>query len=368
MNICHTDQQQMLADMLGRYLAQNYPIATRLDISDSPAGWSPDHWSALAELGIIGALFDENSGGYGGSGFDLAVVFEQLGKALVVEPFLGALMAGRALAATGESRDVLDAMIAGTTRVTLAHQERNGAHDAARVETRAVEDGDQWRLTGRKTFIAQVQSATHMLVSARERDDEEGVSLFLVSADTASVSIEHYPLTDGGRGGDLLLDSAPARRIAVEGGPLLTDALAAGIVALSWEAVAIMDRLLTHTVDYLRTRQQFGTPIGKFQALRHRVSNLYIEIEGARSAAINAATALDQDPTSRDRAIAAAKYTVGSVGRIVAEEAIQLHGGIGMTWELPLAHYVKRLVMIDHQLGDEDHHLSRFIALTRQAA
>lgn len=367
MDFNYDEQQQMLADSLGRYLAQNYGIEARHAISGSAEGWSREQWSTLAELGIVGALFREQSGGYGGGGFDIAVIFEQLGKALVVEPFLGALMAGRILAAAGAQQALIDAIIAGTAIVTLAHEEADGGHDHRVVETSARRDGDSWRLTGRKAVVAQLGASTHILVSAREGEGDEGIALFLVDADAQGVATVRYPLIDGGHGGDLQLDDAPAQRIAGAALPLIDEAVAAGVVALSWEAVAIMDVLRDQTAEYLRTRQQFGTPIGKFQALRHRMATLAIEIEQARSAAINAANMLDAAPAERDRMASAAKYTVGASGRIVAEEAVQLHGGIGMTWELPLSHYAKRLIMIDHQLGDEDHHLARFIALTAAA-
>lgn len=364
MDFNHNEQQQMLIDSLGRYLAQNYGIEQRHAISGSAQGWSRDQWSTLAELGIVGALFRETSGGYGGGGFDIAVIFEQLGKALVVEPFLGALMAGRILAASGSQQPLIDQLIAGRAIVTLAHEEADGGHDHRFVETTAKRDGDLWRLTGRKAVIAQLAASSHILVSARSGNEEHDIALFLVDAAATGVAIIDYPLIDGGHGGDLLLDDAPAQLIAADALPLIDDAVAAGIVALSWEAVAIMELLRDRTAEYLRTRQQFGTPIGRFQALRHRLANLAIDIEQARSAAINAANRLDADPLERDRMACAAKYTVGASGRMVAEEAIQLHGGIGMTWEMPLSHYAKRLIMIDHQLGDEDHHLARFMALS----
>ncbi len=364
MDFHHSEDRQMLADTLGRYLQQRYPIDVRNAIAGSEEGWSRDHWAALAELGVVGALFDEEAGGFGGTGFDIAAVFEQLAKALVVEPFLGTLMAGRVLAKAGGHAALLGEVIAGTTLIALAHEEPQSRYDLADVETRAARSGDGWTLTGRKAVVPQIEAADRILVSARvsgEPGDEAGIGLFLV--DKADAGLRGYPMIDGGRGGELALSSTPTTLVSEDGVALIEDATAAGIAALTWEAVGVMDVLKASTLDYLRTRKQFGVPIGKFQALQHRMATVALEIEQARSAAINAADALGKDRRTRERAVSAAKYTIGKAGTLVAEESIQMHGGIGMTWELPLSHFAKRLTMIGHQLGDEDHHIGRFIAL-----
>jgi alkylation response protein AidB-like acyl-CoA dehydrogenase len=370
MDFHHSEDRQMLADTLGRYLQQRYPIDARNTISGSDAGWSRDHWTALAELGVVGALFGEAAGGFGGTGFDIAAVFEPLGRALVVEPFLGTLMAGRALAKAGGQDDLLGEMIAGGTLVTFAHEEPQSRYDLAEVATRATRSGDGWALTGHKAVVPQIEAADHVLVSARiagEPGDEAGIGLFLVAKGASGLGLRGYPMIDGGRGGEIVLASTPATLIAENAYPLIEEAVAAGIVALAWEAIGVMDVLKASTLDYLRTRKQFGVPIGKFQALQHRMATVALEIEQARSAAINAADALDGERTKRERAVSAAKYTIGRVGTLAAEESIQMHGGIGMTWELPLSHFAKRLTMIGHQLGDEDHHIGRYIALGRAA-
>lgn len=370
MDFNHSEDRQMLADSLGRYLQQRYPIETRHRISASDAGWSAEHWAALAELGVIGALFAEEAGGFGGSGFDIGVVFEQIGKALVVEPFLGALMAGRILAKAGGQEELLASMIGGETLIAFAQEEPQSRYDLADVTTRAVRAGEGWTLTGAKAVVPQLESAGRILVSARVeggQSDTQGIGLFLIDAEASGIAVRGYPMIDGGRGGELILTAAPAMLVAADGHALIEDAIAAGIVALSWEAVGVMDMLKAQTLDYLRTRKQFGVPIGKFQALQHRMATVALEIEQARSAAINAAAALDASRVERERAVSAAKFTIGRVGTLAAEEAIQLHGGIGMTWELPLSHYAKRLTLIGHQLGDEDHHLGRFIALGQAA-
>jgi alkylation response protein AidB-like acyl-CoA dehydrogenase len=363
MDFTHNEDRRMLADTLSRFLSDGYAIDVRHRIAASDEGWSRSLWKELAGLGVIGALFAEEAGGFGGGGFDVAVVFEEVGRRLVVEPFLGTLMAGRALARAGGHEALIADVIAGTTILAFAHAEPGTRHDLDAVHARAERDGDGWRLTGEKAVVPQLAAADRILVSAR---DGEGVALFLVEAKADGMRVRDYPMVDGGHGGELSLIAAPATRIGGEA--LVGEATAAGLVALAWEAVAIMDQLRDATLDYLRTRKQFGVPIGKFQALQHRMATVALEIEQARSAAINAAAALDGDPQTRDRAASAAKYTVGRAGTLAAEEAIQMHGGIGMTWELPLPHYAKRLTMIGHQMGDEDAHLERFAALGRRSA
>ncbi len=366
MDFNHTEDRQMLAESLGRYLRDRYPIDERHRVSASAQGFSSEHWNALAELGITGVLFDEASGGFGGKGFDLAAVFEQLGRALVVEPFHATLLAGRILETAGGHAELLENIIGGGSLATFAHEEPQAHYDLADVTVQANKRGDSWALTGTKAVVPFLDCADHILVSARtsgQPGDTAGIGLFLVEAGAAGSDIRAYPVIDGGRAGELTLADTPAVLVSEDGLALIEAAFAAGIVALCWEAVGLMDTIREATLEYLRTRQQFGVPIGKFQALQHRMATVALEIEQARSAAINAANALEAERHTRERAVSAAKYTIGRVGTLVAEEAIQMHGGIGMTWELPLAHYAKRLVMIDHQLGDEDYHLSRFIEL-----
>lgn len=374
MDFTPTDERRMLADTLGRYLAAEYGFEARKRAMATPAGFSREAWNGMAGLGVVGALFDEASGGFGGTGFDIGTVFEALGRSIVVEPFLGTLLAGRLLASGGQHGDLLATIIDGTTLATAALFEAEGRYDAGRVALRAERSGDGWALTGSKAVVPMLEAADVIVVSARtagQGDAGQGTSLFAVRRDGPGVSVRGYGLIDGGRGGELRLDGArldASALIGAEGSaaPVIEKALAAGIVALSYEALGAMGAARDATLDYLRTRVQFGAPIGKSQVLQHRMATMEIEIEQARSAAINAAAALDGDRHGRERAASAAKYTIGRVGTLVAEEAIQMHGGIGMTWELPLSHYAKRLVMIDHQLGDEDYHLQRYIDLGQQ--
>lgn len=375
MDFNHTDDRRMLADTLGRFVADNAYPATRALLAKQAPGYDAGRWGEYAQLGVIGALFSPEQGGFGGSGFDIMVVFDALARGLVPEPFWSTLMSGRALAAAGGHAETIEAMVAGTNVIAFAHQESEGGREIGSIDARAERDGDHWRLSGTKAVIRDAEGAAALLVSARtsgEHEDIDGVSLFLVPTDAEGLSLNGYPCIDGGRAAEVQLDNVivtgPAL-VGVEGGggALIADAIDAGIVALCSEALGLMETVRDATLDYLRTRIQFGEPIGRNQALQHRMATVLIEIEQARSAVINAAAALDGPAAARARTLSAAKYTIGKTGTFVAEEAIQLHGGIGMTWELPMTHFAKRLTMINHQLGDDDYHLARYAALGRAA-
>jgi len=378
MNFEHSEDRRMLADSLNRFIAEQYAFETRDRIAKSAQGFSTEIWRQFAELGVIGALFREDDGGFGGAGFDLAVVFEALGRGLVVEPLLGAVMVGEAISRAGSDaqKGALAEIIGGSTIAALAHDEPGAHYEPAHVQTRAERSGEGWVLNGAKAVVLQGEQATLFLVSARTSgaaDDEAGISLFLLPAKTPGLSVRGAPAIDGGRVAELVLDGVRLGADALlgaegQGHATLERAVGRGVLALCAESLGAMEAAKAATLEYLRTRKQFGLLIGSFQALQHRMADLLLEIEQARSAVINAAAALDNaDRSTRERALSAAKVSIGRIGALVAEESIQLHGGIGMTWELPLAHYAKRLVMIDHQLGDEDHHLQRFIAFGKQA-
>ena len=376
MNFEHTEDRRMLADTLNRFIAEQIPTDVRNRIAYGEQGMDRALWTQLAELGAVGALFPEADGGFGGEGFDVAVVFEALGRGLVVEPFLGALVVGRALTAAGTEaqKAQLARLIDGSTVAALAHDEAETHYELSRVATRAVRSGQGWTLSGTKAVVVQGAQADLLLVSARtagEAQDEAGISLFLVPADAARLTRRGMGRIDGGRVAEVTLQNVQVGAGALlgaegQGFATLEHAVGWGILAVCAEALGAMDVAKKHTLEYLQTRKQFGVPIGSFQALQHRMADLLLEVEQARSAVINAAAAMEStDRAERERALSAAKVTMGRIGALVAEESIQLHGGIGMTWELPLSHYAKRLVMVDHQFGDEDHHLARFIELGR---
>ncbi len=375
MNFELTEERRMLQDTLRRFLSKRYDTETRNAILDSESGFSPDIWSDLADLGIIGALFTEAQGGFGGAGFDIAVVFEELGRAGVVEPFLdSAVLGGGLIAALGDTdqQALLAEVIAGHAHLALAHGEPASRYDLSRVETSAGFEDDKIVLNGRKAVVVNAEAAGHLIVTARESgdvDDETGISLFLVPADTAGVTLRGYPMLAGGRAAEITLEDVrlpPSARLGTAGAGFaaLSDRVAAANVALAAEVLGAMETAVALTRDYMLTRKQFGRPIASFQALQHRFADLLIELEQARSAVINAAGHLAAAPHERDRQIAAARNLIGRIGRLVAEESIQLHGGIAMTQEYELAHIAKRIVMSDHRLGDTDTHLERFIALS----
>lgn len=375
MNFVHTEDRRMLADTLNRFVSEQYGIEHRNHMAYGEEGHSPALYAQFAELGAIGALFPESVGGFGGAGFDISVVFEALGRGLVAEPLLGALVVGQALIAAGtESQKAkLEAIISGELMAALAHDEPGSHYELSNVGATATKTATGWMLQGAKAVVAFGEKANVLLVSARTSGDQfdtAGISLFLVDGSAAGISKRGYSCFDGGRAAELSFSNVPLPGDALlgaegQGHAVLEHIQGYVLLALAAEALGAMDVAKQYTLEYLQTRKQFGVAIGSFQALQHRMADLLLEVEQMRSAVTNAADAIDNaEGAARAKALSAAKYTAGYVGTLVAEESIQMHGGIGMTWELPLAHYAKRLVLIDHQFGDEDHHLARYMTLT----
>ncbi|MEJ6387999.1 acyl-CoA dehydrogenase family protein [Gymnodinialimonas ulvae] len=352
MNFETSDDRRMLADSLARYLADACPIAARAELAYAAPWHSEAAWSGLTELGVFYALACEEAGGMGGTGFDISIVFEQLGRALCPEPVLPMLLGLRLLAAAG--RDV--APVLDGQPVAVGIGELDAPYDLDGIETRA----QAGRLTGRKSLVYGGAGAARLLIAAWS---EGKLALFEVKAEDAQVT--GYGMIDGGPAAEVFLDDTPGTLVLADARGALEDALDAGALALCAEALGAMEIVQGLLVDYLKTRKQFGQPIGAFQALQHRAIDLGIEIEQARSIVILAAAA-EGGPEFAKRA-AQAKFLVGQIARQVSEEAIQMHGGIGITWDYPLAHFAKRLVMIDAQLGDTDWHLERLMtALTQR--
>lgn len=378
MDFNHNEDRRMLENTLSRYVREQYDFETRMKIAGADEGYSAEKWAEMAELGIIGALFNEEDGGFGGSGFDLMVVFEQIGRGIVVEPFLAsAILGGGLLADLGndDQKAMLDDVIAGGKTLAFAHSEPTSRYSLSDVTTTATKSGDGWILNGHKAVVAGGDSADTLIVSARvsgDRMDENGIALFVVDAGADGVDRRQYGTVDGYGAADIVLRDVSVGADALLGAEgdtfaAIEKATARGVLALSAEALGAMEVVKDMTLEYLRTRNQFGVPIGRFQALQHRMADLLMEVEQARSIVINAAGALDGDRLAREKAVSAAKNLIGRVGRLVAEEAIQMHGGIGMTWEFSMPHYAKRIIMLDHMLGDTDHHMERFIALSSAA-
>ncbi len=344
-----TEDRQMLADTLGRFLTEQYPVEHRIKVAYEAPYHDPALWDQLVELGALYALAPESAGGMGGTGFDISVVFEALGKALCPEPVLGALMASRLLAAAGADQE---ALLTGGTKYAVGITEIDAPYELDQIATVATAKGDGFALSGRKSTVYGGQAADVILVAARHGD---GLGVFAVNASDANVT--SYGMMDGGGAAEVLLDDASATLLLADAEAALEDAINAGIVALCAEAVGAMDVAHATTVDYLKQRKQFGIPIGKFQVLQHRAVDMLTEIEQARSITIKAAAELGGDDATRFASMA--KNMIGRAARLVAEESIQMHGGIAMTWEYAVSHYAKRLIMLDAQLGDTDYHLSQ---------
>ena len=377
MDFHHSEERQMLADTLTRFVAQDYPLAERLAAGASETGYDPAKWATLAELGVIGALFGEEAGGFGGAGFDISVVFDAIGRGLMLEPFLQTLLVGSVLANAGsaEQQTRLEGLLSGETIAAFAHFEAGDGCKTAYIATTAKRDGEGWVLNGQKAVVRAATASAFLIVSARARGqagDADGVSLFLVPNDANGVMLRDYETIDGGRAADVTLSNVKLGAealIGIDGRAALVidDALGKGLLALCAEAVGIMDVIKDMTILYIQTRKQFGVPIGKFQALQHRMAEMLLEVEQARSAVINAAFHEGTPGLERERALSACKVTIGRVGTLVAEESIQIHGGMGMTWEYPLGHFAKRLTIIGHEMGDEDFHLVRYMDLAKGA-
>ncbi|MEC8197020.1 MAG: acyl-CoA dehydrogenase [Pseudomonadota bacterium] len=352
MDFTPSDTRQMLADSLTRYLADQYPVEHRNAVAYDAPFHDASKWQELVELGVLHALVPEEAGGFGGAGFDITTVFQALGTALCPEPVLPALMAARLLAAAGQD---VTALMEGSATYAPAWAEVDAPYQLQDIAMEARVAGDGCLLSGRKALVYGGQIATHFLVAARLNGL---LALFDVKAQDADV--QGYGLIDGGGAAELLLDQTPATLLLADAEGAWEQALNAGALALCAEAVGAMQVAYDTTLDYLKQRKQFGVPIGKFQVLQHRTVDLLMEIEQARSITIKAAAELDGPQGGRY--VSMAKHLIGRAARQVAEEAIQMHGGIAMTWEYPLSHYAKRLTMLDAQMGDTDEHLSRVAA------
>ncbi|MCK9382072.1 MAG: acyl-CoA dehydrogenase [Sulfuritalea sp.] len=361
MNFDFSEDQRALADTVQRFIARDYSFEKRRAIRDSAAGWSRDVWQALADLGVLAVNVDEDYGGLGCGPQETGLVMSAFGAGLLLEPYLAAAVIAPALIRRVASADFqeqwLPNIATGESIVVLAH------HDA-RNEPVTELTGN---LTGRKAVVAHGGCADLLLVSAQTAQGNTG--LFAVMPGTEGVSLRDYPTLDGQRAADLVLSNAPATRIDAGGAQDAIDAaLDIGLAALCSEAVGIMEATVAATTDYLKTRQQFGQPIGRFQALQHRMADMLMHMEQARSMGYLAAMhCTNQDKTARQRTLSAAKVTIGQACRFIAQNAVQLHGGMGMTDELILSHWFKRLTAIEMTFGDTDMHLQRFARLSRIA-
>jgi alkylation response protein AidB-like acyl-CoA dehydrogenase len=365
------EEQLQFADALKRWMERDYSFEARRQIIASREGVSSAAWATLAELGMTALPVPEEQGGFNGTAVDMHVVMKELGRGLVIEPYFATMLGAEFLKRGGGHGELLEQVAAGSLTLACALHERQSRHELADITTTASADGDGFLIDGKKSVVVHGAEAGQLIVSARSsggQREQAGISLFVVPADSAGVTIKGYRSLDGQRAADIVFDQvrvpAGAAIGAVGAGWELLDACADyGAALLCAEAVGAMEALFDATLDYLKTRQQFGAPIGKFQALQHRMADMYVHLEQARSMALLAAVKADaSDAEERRSAVSAAKYRVGEAGRFIGQQAVQLHGGMGVTNELPAAHYFKRLAMIELTLGDGDHHLRRFMA------
>lgn len=370
-----SEEQSLLRDSVERTLADAYPsLETRQARIAAPLGFSEEGWASLAELGVLGLPFAEADSGFGGGPVETMIVMEAIGRTLAVEPYLASAVLGGTALRLGADADqrarLLPGVIDGSLRLALAQTERQSRYDLNDVATTARRAGDGYVLDGQKCVVLNADSAGLLVVSARsagERRDPHGIGLFLVPADSAGLSVQPYPTQDGGRAAEVSLSGVEVGADAVlgdvqDGLPLLARVVEHGIAALAAEAVGSMEALHGLTVEYLKTRKQFGVPVGSFQALQHRAVDMMIALEQARSMALYAAMMVEApDAAERAAALSSVKVQVNKACRLVGQEAVQLHGGIGMTLEYVGAHHFKRLAMIEYQLGDTPHHLRRVV-------
>ena len=357
MNFDYNEEQQLLADSVRRFLARDYDFEARRQIVASAEGYSPQAWATFARMGLIGLPLPAECGGFGGGAIDLMGVMEAFGEALVVEPYLPVLMAARAIARSARAKAVLPAVVEGKTKLALAHGEKASRYDLSIVGATARRSGDAWLLDGEKVAVLGAPMADKLVVSARTGN---GIELFLIPGQANT----GYETLDEMRAADIVLNGTKAEPL---GGDLalieeVTDLATALVCA---EAVGAMKFACDTTLEYLKTRKQFGVPIGSFQALQHRMVDMFIAYEQARSMACLACSKVDSNegPRDRARAVSAAKIKIADSARHISQESVQMHGGMGMSEELKVSHTFRRLTVIAGQFGDADYHLARFAAL-----
>jgi len=376
MDISINEEQTMLADSVARFIDHDYDFETRQKIAASELGYSEELWQTCAELGWSAVPFDEQDGGLGGGPVELTLMMEQFGRGLVVEPFLANIvLAGgvlRRVASAAQKEQWLAPLIEGRLQTALAFAEPQNRFDFADIATTAAADGDEFVINGRKTLVLNGGSADLLIIPARTngaRDDPAGVSLFAVAAASEGVSSSAYKTVDGLQAAEIELCDLRVGADAVlgdvgQGMPVLRSVIDDATLAVCAEAVGIMRTMHEKTVEYSKSRIQFGVPIGSFQALQHRLVETLIACEQSHSLLLRATMLSAADDEDASTAISALKYQVGTAGVQVAREAVQIHGGMGMTWELDIAHFFKRMTAIDLMFGNADYHLDRYVALS----
>lgn len=370
-----SEEQQLLKDSVERLLGDHSSFEQRQANRKEPDGWSRALWAKYAELGVLGLAFEEAHGGLGAGPVETMVVMEALGRALALEPYLATVvLAGGLIRHAGsdaQKSSLVPRIADGSLILAFAHGERQARYELADVATTARKDGDDWVIDGEKGIVLHGDSADELIVSARisgQRRDRDGIALFLVDANASGIVRRGYPTVDGLRAAEIAFSGVRVKADGALGTPgkalaTIERVVDEAIAALAAESIGVMSVMHEMTVDYLKTRKQFGTAIGAFQVLQHRSVDMLIALEQARSMAYYATMmATDPDAAERRKAMAAAKVQIGRSGKFVGQQAIQLHGGIGMTEEYKVGHYFKRMTMIDTLFGPADHHLRALAA------
>ena len=373
-----SDEQRQLQDSVARFVQQRYSFEQRRALVATDAGYSEDHWKQMAELGWLGLALPEDFGGIGLGAVETMILMEEFGKGLVAEPYMATVVLGAGAVVHGGSdaqkNAILPAVAEGSMKLAFGFAERQSRYNLADVATKAepIRDGS-FKLNGMKGVVFGAPAADKIIVTARTSGgprDAEGISLFIVDKGQSGVSVRGYPTADGLRAGEVTLDNVEVGQDAMLGAmgkglPIVEKVIDHAIAAIAAEATGAMSHLNDMTLEYIKTREQFGQPIGKFQVLQHRMVDMFIAHEEAKSMAMMAAMRVEEDDEKeRKKAMSAAKVQIGKSARYVGQQAIQLHGGIGMTDEYAAGHYFKRLTMVDRTFGDVDFHLKRFSDLS----
>ena len=372
MNFELSEEQKMIQQSVERFVQENYDLPKRVEISSKDPGYSKDYWGSMAELGWLGLPFNEEDGGFGGNQIDTLVIMEQFGKGLVLEPFLANVVLGGGAIQMGGSeelkKEILPSLIEGTKQVTLAYAEQQSRFDLEDVATSARLDGDKYIINGQKSMVLNAESADHLVIVTRTSGgqvDEEGITLFLVDSNTKGLEKQNFPTVDGLRASEITLENVEVgiERIIGDidkGFEILKAVSNNGILALCAEALGAMEILYKDTVEYTQQREQFDHPLSDFQVLQHRMVDMFMEYEQCKSLLFRATMETIQNPEMAQKTIHALKHLIGKSGIFVGENAVQLHGGMGVTEELRIGHFFKRLLVIDSQFGNADFHLDKF--------
>ena len=372
MNFELSDEQKMIQQSVERFVQDNYDLNTRISLSSNNLGYSNDYWKSMAELGWLGLPFDESDGGFGGNQIDVLVIMEQFGKGLVLEPYLASVvMGGGALKKGGTEslkKEILPGLVDGTKQLSFAYAEQQSRFDLEDVITSARKEKDTFILNGQKSMVQNAETADHIVIAARTSGgqiDENGITLFLVDANSEGLSMDNFPTVDGLRASEITLKNVSVNADRVvgnvdEGFEVLQSVANDAILALSAEAVGAMEVLYKDTVEYTQQREQFDHPMSEFQVLQHRMVDMFMEYEQCKSMLYRATMESVQDPKAAQRTIHGLKHLIGKSGLFVGENAVQLHGGMGVTEELRIGHFFKRLLVIDSMFGNADHHLQKF--------